>query len=98
MARHLVTDLRRLLGPDLVEAISQLVDERVTAVLSEHEQNQNGDRRAWLSMRDAAAELGVDPRTLRRLVERGRIRTTSLGRRRLVPREDIDRLLSEQLK
>lgn len=44
----------------------------------------------WLSLPDAAAYLGVSERTLERAIARGRLRSSTLGWRRLLHRDDID--------
>jgi excisionase family DNA binding protein len=100
LAGHRVSDLARVFTPDIIEAIGALVEERVATVLAEHQWSPNAVQppRQWLSLSEAAAELGVDPRTLRRHVERGRIRVAPFGRRRLVNRDDIDAFLRAQLK
>jgi excisionase family DNA binding protein len=85
-----VNDLGRLLGPDLVLALERLVDERVEAVLAGLEPS-NGS--PWLSVADAAEYLGVSERSVGRLLERGRIRSTCIGRRRLLHRDDLDQYM-----
>lgn len=50
---------------------------------------------ALLSVEDAARELGgVCPRHIFNLARRGELRLVQLGRRRLVPRAEIDRIVS----
>ena len=82
-----MTDPLNLFAPELVQAIERLVDERVKAALAELEPS-NGS--PWLSVADAAVYLGVSERTIGRLLERGRIRSTYVGRRRLLHRDDLD--------
>lgn len=85
-----MTDLPDILGPTLVEAIERLVDERVEQRLREW----NGDAVAqWLTIEEAAAHARVSQRTLQRQLAKGRVRSATVGRRRLVNRDDIDRLL-----
>jgi excisionase family DNA binding protein len=48
-----------------------------------------------LSIDTSATLLGVSPRFLRLLVARGQIKITRMGRRTLVPREEVDRLAAE---
>jgi excisionase family DNA binding protein len=77
----------------LIEVPAELVDaiaERVKAELLAELRGQAGS--PWLSERDAAAYLGVSERTLQRRVARGRLRSTTLGRRRLFHRDDLDAL------
>ncbi len=88
--RHVTDDLRSLL-PDLADAIDQLVDRRVEEVLAERGRIDNGS--PWLSLRAAAAYCFVSPRTMERMVARGQLRTTTVGRRRLVHRDDLDAFL-----
>ena len=47
----------------------------------------------WLTLVEAAERLRVSKRTVARLIERGRLRTTRIGRRRLVHREELDAFL-----
>jgi excisionase family DNA binding protein len=88
-----VSELDRLLGPDLVDALKRLVDERVAAVLESHGPVADGS--PWLSVPQAAEYAGVSPRTITRLLERGRIRSTRIGRRVLLHRDDLDAYLKE---
>ena len=85
-----MTDPLNLFAPELVQAIERLVDQRVKDALAEREPS-NG--RTWLSVAEAAVYLGVSERSVGRLLERGRIRSTYLGRRRLLHREDLDAAL-----
>ena len=48
--------------------------------------------RRLLSVDETAQALGVCSRHLRTLIVRGQVRSVRLGRRVLVPREEIDRL------
>jgi excisionase family DNA binding protein len=71
----------------LLDAIMQLVDERVEAALTQ----RTADRSTpWLTLAEASDLLRVSERTIARLIKRGRFRTTSIGRRRLVHREELD--------
>jgi excisionase family DNA binding protein len=82
-----VSELDRLLGPDLVLALQRLVDERVSAALGQLELSTGSP---WLSVADAAVYLSVSERTVGRLLERGHLRSTYVGRRRLLHRDDLD--------
>ena len=86
-----MSDLRVIFGPDLVDAIECLVDERVQAALEAREQtSMNGS--PWFSQSEAAEYLRVSERTLQRHVRRERIQpSTSLGRP-LFHREQLDAL------
>jgi len=48
-----------------------------------------------LSIKEACATLGIGRTTLRRQTDAGNIRVVKLGRRRLIPAEEINRLLTE---
>jgi len=48
-----------------------------------------------ISVTAAAAALGVSVRMLRALIARGEIRTILIGRRRLVPAAEVERLAAE---
>jgi excisionase family DNA binding protein len=80
--------LLAILAPDLVEAIDQLVEERVRATLEAQASNGGSP---WLSLDEAAEYLRVSPRTLERQLARGRVRSSGIGRRRLLHRDDLTR-------
>jgi excisionase family DNA binding protein len=82
--------LRAALAPELVAAIEELVDERVRERL----EAQTHAGSPWLSLEEAADYLRVSPRTLERQIARGRINSTTIGRRRLLHRGDLDALAS----
>jgi excisionase family DNA binding protein len=75
------------LSPELVDAIEQLITDRVQAAL---ETQGRGSSSPWLSLEEAAAYLRVSERTLERQLARGRLRSTTLGRRRLLHRDRLD--------
>ncbi len=54
-----------------------------------------GDRPLFLSVREAAVELGISPAFAYRLVVAGEIPSTRFGRRYLVPRAWIEQLATE---
>ena len=83
-----MNDIRALFAPEVVEALERLVDERVAAALAGRE---NGSAPEWLTLQEAAEFLRVSPSTLARLLKRGEMRTSYVGRRRLVRREDLVR-------
>ena len=78
------------LSPDIVAALEELVDERVRERLEG--QSKILDSSPWLSIDEAADYLGVSPRTLERRIASGRIRSSEIGRRRLLNRDDLDAL------
>ena len=79
------------LSPELVAAIEELVDERVQERL-DGIADRNGSASPWLSLDEAAGYLRVSERTLERRIARGKVRSTSIGRRRLLHRDDLDAL------
>ena len=85
-----MSDLASLFAPNLVDAIERLVDERVQAALQAHD---DGSTNPWYSVAAAAEHLGVSERTVARLLHNGRIRSTTVGRRRLLHRDDLNRHL-----
>jgi excisionase family DNA binding protein len=91
-----VSELRDLLAPALVAEIERLVDERIEATLAAHTENGSAD--PWLGLAEAAEYARVSRRTLSRLIGRGRVRSTCLGRRRLVHRGDLDLYLNDHLR
>jgi excisionase family DNA binding protein len=82
--------LAAVLAPGAVNALEELVDELVSERLAGH--NANGDGSPWLSLEEAAEYLRVSLRTLERQLARGRIRSSEIGRRRLLHRNDLDEL------
>jgi excisionase family DNA binding protein len=90
-----VTELRDILAPAVVDEIERLIDGRIEAALATA---GNGSESPWLSMADAATYVHVSTRTLSRLIKRGRVHSTPLGRRRLVERASLDAYLSEHLR
>lgn len=52
------------------------------------------DHRLALSLQEVARLLGVHPLTIRRAVELGQLPAVKVGRRRLIPRQALDDLLS----
>jgi excisionase family DNA binding protein len=84
--------LLRALAPELVEALEELVEERVAALT--HAQAASGNGSPWLSVAEAANYLRVSERKVQRLIRAGRVRSTTLGRRRLLHRDDLDALVA----
>jgi excisionase family DNA binding protein len=80
------------LAPGLVDAIEQLVIETVRAELAAGP-TAGGAASPWLSIGEAAEYLRVSERKLHRLIAGDRVRSTTLGRRRLLHRDDVDALL-----
>lgn len=72
------------------EQLAELARQVAPVVLAELA--ERGGPSPWLSLADGAAYLGVSERTLEREVTRGRLRSSTLGRRRLLHRDDLDAL------
>ena len=87
-----MSSLEELLGGQLTEALERLVDERVAAALDEKCDARSSTSR-WMTIREAADYLRISERQLHRLLTRGRVRTSTIGRRRLVHRDELDALL-----
>ena len=77
-----------LLSPNLLDAIGALIDERVAAALAAMPTGT-----PWLTLDQAADYSHLSARTLARLIASGELRSTCVGRRRLVHRADLDALL-----
>lgn len=73
------------LAPRVVEALLELVDERVAALAGPTDQST-----PWLSIAEAADYLRVSERTIERWILNGRLRSTTIGRRRILHRDDLD--------
>ena len=77
------------LPPESLEAIAERAAELVLQRLGD----ENGSAASpWLSVGEAAEYLRTSERTLQRLVGRERIRSSTIGRRRLFHRDDLDQL------
>lgn len=83
-------DLRAAFAPELVEALEQLVDERVAAALEAARTRQGTP---WLTLAEAAEHLRISQRKLNGLLKQGRVHSAYIGRRRLVHRDDLDLFL-----
>jgi excisionase family DNA binding protein len=88
-----VSDLSTMLGPELVAAIEQLVEERVARALA-----RRGDATAkrWLSVPEAGEYLGCSRKAVYARIERGRIPDNAvrrMGRTVTIDRHALDRTL-----
>ena len=82
--------LAAVLAPDLLDGLEELVAERVAAELAA----ASGEPRSpWLSLEAAAEHAGVSERSLERAIAAGRLRSSTIGRRRLVHRDHLDAYL-----
>jgi excisionase family DNA binding protein len=75
------------LSPEIVGALAELVDERLAAVGAT---GAGSDSSPWLSVSEAADYLRSSERTIERGIANGRLRSSTLGRRRLLHRDDLD--------
>jgi excisionase family DNA binding protein len=80
--------LAALLAPDVLAALEELVSERVAEAVAAMPSGSP----PWLSLDEAAAHLRVSPRSVERAINRGRLRSSTVGRRRIVHRDDLDEL------
>ena len=74
-------------APELVDALEQLVEEQLRKRLENHE---NEAASPWMSVQEAADYLRISPRHLERSIRKGRLSSTTLGRRRLLHRDDLN--------
>lgn len=78
--------LARLLGPDLLQPLRELVVELVEQALAGRER----DRR-WLSTQEAGEYLGgLSDSAVRKMAARGELRYSRLNPRLLIDRRDLD--------
>lgn len=83
-----MSDLGDLLSADLLDALDRFVRERIAEALV-----AQPDGSPWLTLEQAARYVGVSLRTIERRVQAGGVRSTNVGRRRIVHRDDLDALL-----
>ncbi len=76
--------LAAVLAPDVLDAIEALVAERVAAL------DLAPAASPWLSLDAAAGYSSVSVRTIERAISKGRLRSSAVGSRRLVHRDDLD--------
>ena len=89
-----VSDLRSHFAPELVEALEQLVDERVALAIADRRRPSDP---VWLSLSEAADYKRVSLSTIARLRKQGRLRSLYVGRRVLVLRAGPGRCLVTNL-
>jgi excisionase family DNA binding protein len=83
-----VTELSIGVPDEFVEAVARRSAE---IVLDRLREESAAGTSPWLSLGEAAAYLRVSERQVQRLVKGGRIRSSTIGRRRLLHRDDLDR-------
>jgi excisionase family DNA binding protein len=74
-------NLDELLGPELITAITRLVDERVARAVAEL--GVPAPPSSWLTVPQAAELLGCSEDAVRMRIQRGRLTVSTQGRRRL---------------
>jgi excisionase family DNA binding protein len=79
--------LAAFLAPDVLEALEDLVAERVADALAQLEPSSS----PWLSVDAAAVYASVSARTVERAIARGQLKSDTVGSRRLVHREAVDK-------
>jgi excisionase family DNA binding protein len=87
-----VTALDRELARALLAAVREDAELRVelrALLLSDQPSEAESP---WLALDEAAAYLSVSERTLERRIAAGRLRSTTIGRRRLLHRDDLNAL------
>jgi excisionase family DNA binding protein len=60
-----------------------------------HMDAQTDTQRLAYSLEESAQAIGLSRRTLYNLIEAGSLRTVKLGRRRVVPVEELTRILAD---
>lgn len=88
-ARHLSDPERRIVRLDnaQIEAIADAVAKQIDGQATNSESK-------LVSISDATAILGVGRSTIYKLINEGALKTKRIGRRTLVPRSDLDRMLA----
>jgi excisionase family DNA binding protein len=82
--------LEMLLSPACVDAIEQLVEERVRQELAARDSRVA--ERTWLTLEEAGEQLGVSADAVRMRVKRGRLEGKTQGRRVYVSAASVERL------
>jgi hypothetical protein len=83
--------LAAVLAPDLLDALDQLITERIEGELARlGAAAENGPR--WLTLEEAGKRLDCSPAAVRMRARRGRLVTRRHGRRVYVAAESVDKL------
>ena len=82
------------LGAVIRDLVERLVDERLDLRLEEFAAGASANGSPWLSISEAAEYMRVSERKVQRVISSGRLRSTTLGRRRLLHRDDLDAFMS----
>lgn len=56
------------------------------------------DDRLTVSVKEAARLLSVQPLFIQRLAYEGKLRSVKLGRRRLIPRQELEKLIKRHME
>lgn len=76
---------------EVYAAFQRLSDKDKTFVLDVIAYLQSGNEKEWMTVREAALQLGVSPNTIHRMAKEGSIRTKNIAERKtMVAVEDID--------
>ncbi len=83
--------LAAVLAPDLLDALDELVSERVSAELARLDASRDSGPH-WLTLEQAAQRLACSPAAVRMRANRGRLVTRRHGRRVYVSATSVDEL------
>jgi excisionase family DNA binding protein len=76
---------------EVYAAFQRLSNEDKTFVLNVIAYLQSGNEKEWMTVREAALQLGVSPNTIHRMAKEGSIRAKNIAERKtMVAVEDID--------
>jgi len=85
--------LAAVLAPEMIDALDDLVSERVASELARLAATR--DTPPWLTLEQAGERLGCSADAVRMRVNRGRLESRRQGRRLYVAVESVDRLGTE---
>ena len=91
-----MTDLDRLLGPDLVSAIETLIYDRVATALAAHPGSQPAPASPYLTVVEAADYLRCHRQRIDDLLSQHRLTRIKDGSRTLVRRDEIEHHLQHR--
>lgn len=81
-------------GDQVIDGLVQIVFDRVMAQIRESMQSAGGTSRL-LTIKQAASHMGCSTRTIRRLIDTGRLDRVGSDRFIRVERRDLDRLIDD---
>lgn len=87
---------------NIVELIASVVAQRIHKPTLNHSsqlltKTSDGFERLAFSINETASILGVAPKTVRRLIQRGLLRSSNSLRHKLIPKQEIQRFLAQTL-